>query len=131
MKIAYFTDNLDLSPEEAEKFWPAYNEFEKNREELMRSRRTRSKEFRQNYEQLSDAEAEKLVDQHIEFRKKEVKLEEEFHEKLKNTLPPKKVMKFYITEVQFREHMLRQIRDERRGSGRGEGRNQSRYSPVA
>ena len=27
-KIAYITESLELTPDEAEKFWPIYNEFE-------------------------------------------------------------------------------------------------------
>jgi hypothetical protein len=46
-----------------------------------------------------------------------------FHEDLKKILPPKKVMRFYITEIQFREYMLRKIRDERGGGNREKGEN--------
>ncbi len=113
MRIAFFTEKLELTPEEAEKFWPLFNEFEKNREELIRNSRMRSREFSLQAEELSDQEAEEIINQHIETRKKELQLDIEFHNELKKILPPKKIMQLYITEVQFREYMLRRIRDER------------------
>ena len=113
MRIAFFTEKLELTTEEAEKFWPLYNEFEKNREELIKNSRMRSREFSLQAEELSDQEAEEIINQHIETRKKELQLDIEFHNELKKILPPKKIMQLYITEVQFREYMLRRIRDER------------------
>ena len=113
MRIAFFTEKLELTTEEAEKFWPLYNEFEKNREELIRNSRMRSREFSMQAEELSEQEAVEIINQHIETRKKELQLDIEFHNELKKILPPKKIMHLYITEVQFREYMLRRIRDER------------------
>ncbi|MCK4751462.1 MAG: hypothetical protein KAT15_30605 [Bacteroidales bacterium] len=122
MKIAYYTDNLELTIEEAEIFWPLYNGFEKQKGELMKKRRMRSREFIQQYEEISEQEAEKMVDQHIELRKQVMQLDIDFHKELKKIFSPKKVMQFYITEIQFREYMLRQIRDDRAGSKQRQGR---------
>ena len=33
-KVAYLTRELGLSPQEAERFWPVYNEFENRRDDL-------------------------------------------------------------------------------------------------
>ena len=113
MKIAYFTENIELTPEDAEKFWPLYNKYDQQKHELRMNRRLRSKEFSQQAEQLSEQEAEKIIDRHMEIRQKELQLDMEFHNELKQVLSSKKIMKFYITEVQFREYMLRRIREER------------------
>lgn len=127
MKIAYITENLELTPLEAEKFWPVYNQYEQKKGELMRTMRSNSKDFRENFDQMTEEEASKQVDEHIEFRKKEVAMEEEFNNQLKKILPAKKVMKFYITEVGFREYMLRRIRDEHRE----DGRNKEKSAPSS
>ena len=115
MKIAYFTENLDLTSQEAEKFWPLYNEYQKNKGELLRSKGLRSRGFVQNMDAISEKEAEEIIDKHMEARKKEISMDIKFHEDLKEVLPPKKIMKVYITEVQFREYMLKHIREEHRG----------------
>ena len=39
MKIAYFTEELELTSAEAEKFWPVYNEYEKKKSALHWERR--------------------------------------------------------------------------------------------
>jgi len=123
MKIAFFTERLELTPGEAEIFWPAYNEYEKEKREISRHRHFRHRNIDEQLENMTDEEAEKKVDEMMEGRKKEVQLSTAFHEDLKKIFPPKKVMRFYITEIQFREYMLRKIRDERGGGPRKKGEN--------
>jgi hypothetical protein len=123
MKIAYFTDNLELTPEEAEKFWPVYNEHEKKKGELMKNRRLRSREYAEMAGSLTEEEAQKMIDQHIELRQKELQMELNLHKELKKILPATKIMKLYITEVQFREHMLRQFRGGQHEGQRRKGRS--------
>jgi hypothetical protein len=113
MKIAYFTENLGLTPQEAEKFWPLYNQYEQEKDKLRRNRMVRSKEFAEKADQLSEKEAEEIIDKYIENRQKELDLDVQFNADLKTILPARKIMKLYITEVQFREYMLRQIREHR------------------
>mgnify|MGYP001098974439 CR=1 FL=1 len=123
MKIAFFTERLELTPGEAEIFWPAYNEYEKEKQEISRYRHFRPRNIDERLETMTDQEAEEIVDEIIKARQKEVQLATAFHEDLKKILPPKKVMRFYITEIQFREYMLRKIRDEHRGGSMGKGKN--------
>ena len=122
MKIAYFTENLDLTPQEAEKFWPLYNEYQKIKGELYRSKGLRSRGFAQKMDEISEKEAEEIIDKHMEVKKNELTLDIKFHEDLKKVLPAKKVMKVYITEVQFREYMLKHIREEHGGGKSKSGR---------
>ena len=126
MKIAYFTEKLELTPEEAEKFWPLYNDYEKKKREVSQYRYRRSRNMDEQLANMTDQEAEKMGDDMIEDRKKEVMLAEAFHGDLKKIFSPKKVMKYYFTERHFREHMLRRIRDEQRG---GQGKKSENPPP--
>ena len=122
MKIAYFTDNLDFTPEEAEKFWPLYNKYEKDERELRRMHHTMVEEFSEQPDELSVQEVQKILDRHILIMEQEMQLEIKFYNELQEVLPAKKVMKFYITENEFRRYMLRRIREERgKGNRKGEG----------
>lgn len=123
MKIAFFTERLELTPVEAELFWPAYNENEKKKREISHHKHLRRRNIDEQLENMSDEEAEKKVDAMMEAREKEVQLASDFHDDLKKILPPKKVMRFYITEIEFREYMLRKIRDERGGGSNKKGKN--------
>ncbi len=123
MKIAFFTERLDLTPQEAEKFWPLYNDYENKKREVTRHRHLKPGYLSEQLADMTDEEAEKMVDEMMAARKKELQLAVAFHEDLKKILSPKKVLKFYITEIQFREYMLRRIRDERDRGNAEKGKN--------
>jgi hypothetical protein len=115
MKVAYFTEELEFTSQEAEKFWPVYNEHEKNKSELYRERRKLLQSFTTDIETISDEKAEDMLEQHLDFQKKDLQLDTEFYAKIKEVLPPKKIMKLHITEVGFREYMLKRLRGQRNG----------------
>lgn len=111
MKIAYITEKLDLTPTEAEKFWPVYNEFQAKKEVIFKELKTLKRANKQEDEDVSDAEIEKMLNQRIITKQKELDLEKEYLTKFKSVLPIKKVGKFYKAEEGFKRELLRKMRD--------------------
>lgn len=109
-KIAYLTTELDLTPQEAQQFWPIYNEFEKKKDELINERKNIISNIQSGFETVSDKDAEKMSDRLIEIDIAESKLRQEYHQKYKKVLPIKKVIKFYHLERKFKQQLLRKIR---------------------
>lgn len=112
-KIAFFTRRLNLTSEEAERFWPVYNDFSNRRMKMNQERNALVKYASQNYSNLSAAELEEAGDKLIEFQLNEADLAREYHEKFKKVLPPEKVIKLYAAEVQFNTFLLNQLQDRR------------------
>ena len=119
MRIAFLTQKLDLTPEEAQKFWPVYNEFHKKREDLHKKRRDEMKSAKGNIDSLSDKQVEALVDEEMTNRQKGLELEKEYHSKFKSVLPIKKVAKLYRAEEMFAHRLLEQISGREKGGGHG------------
>ncbi len=113
-KISFLTDKLDLSPEEAQKFWPVYNEMDKERSEIERERRDLDKQVREATEKLSDAKIIKLTRDYASNAENEGALATKYNEKFLKILPPQKVLKLYKAENEFRMYMFRKFRDQRR-----------------
>jgi len=133
MRIAFITQKLDLTPEEAQRFWPVYNEFQKKRNELRKGKRD-GKGMRENIDSLSDKQVEALVDAEMMARQKTLELEKEYHAKFKSVLPIKKVAKLYRAEEQFTHRLLNEISERgkkgeaRHGGRKGEPAPQARPS---
>ena len=113
-KIAYITEKLDLTPEEAQVFWPVYNELETKLHEIREANRPDKKK---DPESMTDAEVEEMVIQRFEFKQKELNLEKEYHEKYKQVLPTKKVAALYKAEQSFRRELLKKLREKQKGGG--------------
>lgn len=118
MKIAFITKKLDLTPQEAQVFWPVYNEYTGKLDDLRKKRHKEMRSARDNSDELSDKELEALVDGEMAFRQKELDIQKEYHTKFKSVLPIKKVAKLYMAEEQFKRELLKMMKD---GHGHGHG----------
>lgn len=110
-KIAFFTEKLNLTPEEAQQFWPVYNEYWEKKDKIINERREAMKYCYENIDNLSDKEMEKYNDMYIDFLKQESDLLIDFSKKLKKVLSPEKVLRFYFADYEFKTYLLRQIRN--------------------
>jgi hypothetical protein len=114
MKISYITSELDLSPKEAQVFWPIYNEFEAKMEGFHKERRAEHKKHKTEGE-LSDKELEALVDNHLVMEQKELDVKKVYHAKFKAILPIQKVAKLYRAEHSFKRDLLKKMRIKKGG----------------
>src|SRR5450759_748231 len=55
-KIGFFTTKLNLTSEEAEKFWPVYNEYQGQRNLIQLEKMKMNRNFNQNESSLSDSQ---------------------------------------------------------------------------
>ena len=113
MKIGFITDYLDLTSEEAKVFWPVYNKYQDEMEQLRKSRRQNILNDRADYETMTDAELEKLVDSEITFHQNELDIQKKYHPQFKKVLPMRKVAKLYRAEEEFKKKLLDMIREKR------------------
>ncbi len=109
-RIAYYTQQLNLSTEEAQKFWPVYNAMQDELRELRKQTRLKINFDKEQINKLSDAEAEALVDGEIKYRQAKLNIESKYHEKFKSVLPVKKVAQFYHTQEDFKRELLKLLR---------------------
>ncbi|MDP4132167.1 MAG: hypothetical protein Q8939_18570 [Bacteroidota bacterium] len=100
LKIAYITNKLNLSPEEAQKFWPIYNQY------AVEIKVTRLKAVNNN---ISEIELDESL---LNIRKKYSTL-------FGQVLPPAKVDTFFKSEKEFghfveKEMERRQLKQQRK-----------------
>ncbi len=115
-KIGFITKQLDLTPEEAQKFWPIYNQFSDLRKQLHKQHKANSKDI----DDLSDSEIERLIDNHIILDQKKLDQKKKYHAEFKKILSNKKIAKLYHTEQMFKKDLLKRLkgRKEKLDQGR-------------
>lgn len=119
-KIVFLTDKLELTPAEAQKFWPIYNQLDKERWQAQISRREMETKVKDAKETLSEKEIIKLTRDYAGGMQTEANMIVKYNEEFLKILSPKKVLKLYQVENDFRMHMIKKFRDgERGGSGSG------------
>lgn len=113
-KISFFTSKLDLTPSEAQAFWPIYNEFEKKRFDIQRQIHKFERMPVEELAKLDDSEIDRLTTNYISSFEQEAQLLKEYNKQFLRILPKKKVLLMYRTENEFRFHL---IREYKRGDG--------------
>ncbi|MDO9340557.1 MAG: hypothetical protein Q7T72_08530 [Bacteroidales bacterium] len=108
-KIGFFTKRLNLTSQEAEKFWPVYNEYQKQKNLIQQEKVTLIRNFNQNENALSDNQLTETGDKLIACIVQESSLAVTFHKKLKEVLPPAKVIRFYQAENQYKVQLLHEL----------------------
>lgn len=111
MKVAFINKYVDISPAEAEKFWPLYNEYEKKLIAIKKSAKGITEYTKAEVEKMSVAEIQQAVDNYILMRQKEVDLIKEYHQRFLNVLSPQKVAKLYLAREEFKRYLLQKIRE--------------------
>jgi hypothetical protein len=113
-RIPFFTNYLDLTVEEAEKFWPLYNEYLSQKETLFNEMRSINRKLKNSSLSMSETEAEKLNNEYIAIQEKQLELLKKYNKQFKKILPTNKVNKIYFAEREFRKHLLRQLKMQRK-----------------
>lgn len=117
-KIGFFTKKLNLTSEEAEKFWPVYNDYQGQKNQVQMEKMKINRNFNQNESTLSNKQLEEMGDKFVDLLVQESTLAVAFHKKLKEVLPPVKVILYYQAENQYKIQLLKElqtIRQQQRG----------------
>lgn len=122
-KVAFITEKLQLTPAEAQQFWPIYNEYESQRQIIVKEFIEKNLEERDmDVETLTDKQALEIADSQIIQAQKMLDLRKKYHAEFKKVLSPKKLLLLYQAERDFKKFILKEIRQrvkEERNNRRG------------
>lgn len=114
IKTAYISTELELTPEEATKFWPLYHAFEAKQQEIKQEKWKRYLDANEGtLTELSAKDAASLL-QKIEYSE-EITYQErkKFVQNLKEFLPAIKILKLLKAEASFNRKLLQQFRNKK------------------
>ena len=112
-KVAFITEKLNLTAEEAQQFWPIYNAFEEKRKSIKSGQLRKVKmKIRQNPD-MSDREASKLLDQILDAENEIHNAKMKLAEDLQSVLSPKKIIRLRATEDEFNRELLQHLKKMR------------------
>ncbi len=110
-KIALITERLNLTPEQAEKFWPVYREFSQKQVELRQ-------EFRQlrtshDPKTASDAENKRMLEKGMQIKQRQLDLEKNYSERMQKVISTRQVMSLKKAEDDFRQMLIQRVKEQK------------------
>lgn len=108
---AFFTEKAGLTQQEADAFFPVYNELQQKKRELNRETRRFMREAAA--QGASEEQSLKAIEAQAETNIKIAELEKEYLNKFKEILPASKILKVQNAEEQFNSQILKDIQQSR------------------
>lgn len=113
-RVAYLTQKVALTPEQAQKFWPLYNEFTTKRRDLnQRLRQLRPSQT----DGLSDQQLRDNLNQSFKLRQQDIELEKDYFDKFQRVISVRQVASLFLAERQFTREVLKRVAGPRGPQG--------------
>ncbi len=117
LKVAFITDELSLTPDEATKFWPLFNAFEDKQQEIKKQKLKGylDRMDDDSFDKLSEKDAATMLAQMESTEDELYQLKKKFVTSLKGVISPVKILKLKKAEENFNRKLLQQYRDRKLG----------------
>ena len=97
-KKLVIANNMNLMPSEAEKFWPVYEDYQKELGKIANQKLDLIEKYAKNYQTMTDELAIELLDKYMSIEAQRLALQSVFVPKFKKVLPPIKVTRYFQCE---------------------------------
>jgi hypothetical protein len=117
LQVAFLTQELGLTADEAQKFWPIYNDIKEDRDKLYKEKKRLMYDLAKNFEGVSETDAQGYVDRMFEIEGKlnESNFESR-HRKIIKVIGPKRFLTLKKSEREFRVKLIQEYKGRNRGN---------------
>ncbi|MDH5412793.1 MAG: sensor of ECF-type sigma factor [Flavobacteriaceae bacterium] len=117
LKTAFISNALELTSKEAEKFWPIYNNYDKNIHEIRTVKMqqiARKIKLAGGIDNLSEADSEEVLKEFINIDFNIANEKKKLYKNLTGIISSKKMIKLVRAEQNFNKELLKQFRERRK-----------------
>lgn len=109
-KIAFISSRVSLTQEQAQRFWPLYNEFSTKRRDLNRNGRLLRRDITDS---MTDPQIRDNMQQSFAVRQQELNLEKEYFDKFQKVISLRQVAQLLNAERDFTKEVIKRIAGQR------------------
>lgn len=110
-RIGLITQRLNLTPEQAEKFWPIYNEFDKKRADIRKPFRDAQRDINPNNPDPKQQQA--LVELGLKIKQDELNLEKDYSNRIMGVITAQQMLNLRQAERDFRNIIINMLNNRR------------------
>lgn len=107
LKVAFITQELNMNSQTAQKFWPIYNKYEKDKRDLHK----RENVDWDNIGTISDFKAEEMLKEYLTIEKEEYVIKKQLFSDLKKILSAREIVLLHKLESDFNKKMIQEYRN--------------------
>ncbi len=109
LRVSFINQKVDFTSQEAQLFWPLYNEYN---DKMSLLKKTFRQQFKNNtaIDFVTDKDAELYLLAELTTKQKELDLYKEYYDKFKKVMPIKKVALLRKAEDDFKKELIKNIK---------------------
>jgi hypothetical protein len=111
-RIALITERLGLTPEQAEKFWPIYNEYNNHRKGLVQEMQEARKNV--DMQNLTEEQGQALMNLGMDIKERQLQLEKTYSQRLNQVISTRQILSLRKAEEDFRRMIIQRLEDRKR-----------------
>lgn len=116
--IAYLTSEMELTVEEAQVFWPVYNQFAQEQRQMFKEYKVKFGALKKALKEGDEAAISSALKDVLDQKTKQKDVFAEHAAEIQAVVGPVKAAKFYVAEENFRSRQMHRLGQ---GKGRGNG----------
>ena len=109
-KMEYIQKEAGLTKEEADRYFPLYNDLSKKKFELHKQHRDKVEKMKQSNKNMSNEEYRQLLENDVDVKLKEAELDKQYSEKMEKILSPEKLYRAQQAERKFMQQEVMKFR---------------------
>lgn len=110
MRVAHISSAINLTSDQAQAFWPIYNEF-KAEEDKLKEDRLGGKRIAD----MTEEEAGQMINIHFEKQAAKLALERKYSDRFRQVLSNKQLLQLTRAEREFNRRLLKRMQERRKG----------------
>jgi len=114
-RVAFITNRLDLKPEQAEKFWPLFNQYNEERRKMMGKVSTLNRESMQ---ELTETRAKEIIQKRFSIQQQLLDMEKLFMDEITKVISPQQAIKLGGVNREFTRQVYQRHRGGRNGGSK-------------
>ncbi|XOV95118.1 MAG: hypothetical protein ACFHWX_10485 [Bacteroidota bacterium] len=110
-KIALITQRLELTPNQAEKFWPIYREYSEKQRNIHKEFQDLRRDYRPNT--ATEEQSKALIDKGLEIKERMINLDKQYSDRMLTVINNRQLLRLREAENDFRQELMRRLRQQR------------------
>ena len=108
MRVAFITERMKLTPEEAEKFWPIHNQYEGEMRKIREKYRAE-----RDFQTMSDQEVERFLTDHLDMEEELLKLKRDYYTRMRKVVPARKLAMYVRADLDFNRKLIQSLQNRK------------------
>lgn len=108
MRVAFITERMKLTPEEAEKFWPIHNQYEGEMRKIREKYRAE-----RDFQTMSDQEVERFLTDHLDMEEELLKLKRDYYNRMRKVVPARKLAMYVRADLDFNRKLIQSLQNRK------------------